>query len=481
MPAKKILIPLDNSSISEQIVPIVQGLFQPDDVDLVLFSVAQPKDPAQNSHHISMPYSSYMDPLDYPGTYDMEEWHRQLERERESLETGLHALQRRLQAAGYSISTVIQTGDPVQQIVTYAKDGGFDLLAMATHGRSGISRFMFGSVAEKVLRNVPIPVLLLRPTKELVDNQTPGEKLAKADSEPQHLNFVVAIDGTPRGQQALAQAWELQQAMNAQLKLLVTVDSGVGANQAQHMMQATLAELDRLQVKPETIPLVGRTDVNVERFVTENPTDLLIISPFKDKTASSTAAIGSSVRQIVQYAPTSILIAKGHVKKTRKILACVAPGDTVVLDVAKKFAAALAADLSVLHVWTAAAHDEPVLIDTAELLSRNRVVHRQRERQTGASSGISSTIVDPIYEDSDAPVDLMKTIAEIEESGVDSSAIRVGFGPVVESILYVANEEQPDLIVVGSQSGPGYFTGSAASGVVERASQSVLVVRTNEI
>ena len=52
---------------------------------------------------------------------------------------------------------------PAEAIIERARAGDIDLVAMTTHGRSGISRLIFGSVAEQVLRHVTIPVLLVRP------------------------------------------------------------------------------------------------------------------------------------------------------------------------------------------------------------------------------------------------------------------------------------------------------------------------------
>jgi nucleotide-binding universal stress UspA family protein len=54
---------------------------------------------------------------------------------------------------------LVQGGSPDERIVRAAKDSGADLIVMGTHGRSGVSRFMLGSVAERVVRLSPIPVL----------------------------------------------------------------------------------------------------------------------------------------------------------------------------------------------------------------------------------------------------------------------------------------------------------------------------------
>ncbi len=59
----------------------------------------------------------------------------------------------------------IRTGNPAELIVERARDGGYDLLVLGTHGRTGVQHFFIGSVAEKVVRLAPCPVLTVRTPK----------------------------------------------------------------------------------------------------------------------------------------------------------------------------------------------------------------------------------------------------------------------------------------------------------------------------
>lgn len=67
-------------------------------------------------------------------------------------------------AAGYrgDVDTVAYVGRPAPTILEYAKAGGFDLIVMGTHGRTGLSHLITGSVAEQVLRAAPCAVLTVR-------------------------------------------------------------------------------------------------------------------------------------------------------------------------------------------------------------------------------------------------------------------------------------------------------------------------------
>ena len=63
---------------------------------------------------------------------------------------------------GQRVRTVLLTGPATGEIVRFARDGGFDLVVMGTHGRSGLARALLGSVAEHVVREASCPVLVVR-------------------------------------------------------------------------------------------------------------------------------------------------------------------------------------------------------------------------------------------------------------------------------------------------------------------------------
>jgi universal stress protein A len=61
-----------------------------------------------------------------------------------------------------SVATAVRWGSPVEAIVAYAEDLRVDLLVIATHGRTGLSHVLLGSVAERIVREAPCPVLTIR-------------------------------------------------------------------------------------------------------------------------------------------------------------------------------------------------------------------------------------------------------------------------------------------------------------------------------
>ncbi len=69
-------------------------------------------------------------------------------------------------AKGYGIKDIVKIsrfGSPYQEILNVAEEKDIDLIVLSTHGRSGISHFLIGSVTEKIIRTAPCPVLVVRP------------------------------------------------------------------------------------------------------------------------------------------------------------------------------------------------------------------------------------------------------------------------------------------------------------------------------
>jgi nucleotide-binding universal stress UspA family protein len=61
-----------------------------------------------------------------------------------------------------SVVTAVRRGDPVDAVVAYAKENAIDLIVAVTHGRSGLGHALLGSVAERIVREAPCPVLTIR-------------------------------------------------------------------------------------------------------------------------------------------------------------------------------------------------------------------------------------------------------------------------------------------------------------------------------
>jgi len=131
-----------------------------------------------------------------------------LEREGEELvESTAEAARRR----GVDVRTEVVQGDPASAIADYAAERGMDLVAMPTHGRSGIGEHILGSVTERVVRLSEVPVLTVR---------TQGDARTKFPYE----NVLVATDGSDAASAATDRAVELAGALDAAVHAVSVVD-----------------------------------------------------------------------------------------------------------------------------------------------------------------------------------------------------------------------------------------------------------------
>jgi nucleotide-binding universal stress UspA family protein len=142
----RVLIPLDGSELAETIVPFAEKVAGPLDAEVVLLRVVEPVAPGE-----AMASAGLLPPDTLPL------------REAEAGEY-LAAVVHRLGAKGLRVRSVVRVGFPATEIVATAAAAGCDLIAMSTHGRTGLRRVLFGSVAESVLRTAPVPVLMVRTT-----------------------------------------------------------------------------------------------------------------------------------------------------------------------------------------------------------------------------------------------------------------------------------------------------------------------------
>jgi nucleotide-binding universal stress UspA family protein len=147
----KIMVPLDGSELAECVLPHVETIANSVKVKhVVLVRVVNP---------IRLPAS-----VPAIGDFGFREKDRlQLEDHRRSnAERYLKELRNQLGIEGVTISHTIVEGKVAESLVDYAVNNEVDLIVIASHGRSGVSRWVMGSVAEKMVRSACVPVLMVR-------------------------------------------------------------------------------------------------------------------------------------------------------------------------------------------------------------------------------------------------------------------------------------------------------------------------------
>ncbi len=140
---KKILVPLDGSEIAKKALDQAEKLAKVFESEIVLFQVV-PFMPIYGSPELVTPLV-----ID--------------EKQKELAEKYLFDLAEDLKMKGFKVRGMVRTGQQVAgEIIDFAKEEGVDLIVMCTHGRSGISRWVLGSIALKILTRAETPILLIR-------------------------------------------------------------------------------------------------------------------------------------------------------------------------------------------------------------------------------------------------------------------------------------------------------------------------------
>jgi nucleotide-binding universal stress UspA family protein len=162
---ERVLVPLDGSEIAEAILPFAEKLAGPVDAEAMLVRVVEP---------LSAGEAFAAAGVVAPDTLFL----RQLE-----AKEYLARVERRLASKGIRVRTDLRSGTPAAEIVAAATSWGADLIAMATHGRGGVGRLLFGSVAEAVLRAAPVPVLMIRTTAKVSVTARGGTNVSQPEGK----------------------------------------------------------------------------------------------------------------------------------------------------------------------------------------------------------------------------------------------------------------------------------------------------------
>jgi nucleotide-binding universal stress UspA family protein len=146
---KKIMVPLDGSELAECVLPhletIVKGCESP---EVIVVKVVEP---------LSVPYGREVSQFTSMKQVEAFETHQKADAEKY-----LEKVIARLKKTGVNAKAKVIYGKAGEALSDYATKNKVDLVIIATHGRSGISRWVWGSVADRLVRSVCVPVLMVR-------------------------------------------------------------------------------------------------------------------------------------------------------------------------------------------------------------------------------------------------------------------------------------------------------------------------------
>ncbi|MEX1247094.1 MAG: universal stress protein [Anaerolineales bacterium] len=153
---QRILVPLDGSERAERILPHVETLASKGNSTVILLYVIEPAAPS---------FTPGMSMMVTPPPQELEIFWKNLQEAEKQAEEYLKKQAAILEKKGIKTEALLQRGDPVNAIVNMASETNADLIAMTSHGRTGLERVFYGSVTSGVLHKVDRPLLLIRAQK----------------------------------------------------------------------------------------------------------------------------------------------------------------------------------------------------------------------------------------------------------------------------------------------------------------------------
>ena len=197
---RNVLIPTDGSPLSTDALEHAIATFP--DGDITLIYVLDPRYTAPEDDE-QRPERKFTDLLDLAASHHIE------------------------------VNTETRVGHPSQEIVTYSEENDIDEIIMGSHGREGASRILLGSVAERVLRRAPVPVMIVRPQQRV------GEK-----------HHLVPIDGSDQSKKALKYA--LTVFPEVETTILHAIDP-METHYGEGQLVYTEAEYEEIEAKAEQV------------------------------------------------------------------------------------------------------------------------------------------------------------------------------------------------------------------------------------
>lgn len=257
----RILVPLDGSAQAEEALPVAARIARASGASIALVSVVR----APMEFELSLTPPAAWAPAARP-------------EERAAAAAYLNEIRTRDTWAGLTITTGVYAGPEASMILTVAKAQGSDLIVMTSRGRTGLTRWLLGSVASEVAREAEIPTLVLR------SGAASGFPETAAEGSARPLRVLVPLDGSPLAETALPPTLDLLAALAGAspvaihllsiiepLPLTSTAQFGYGIEGEGHVVNTELIEVMRREAssylqeiadrlgREAQLPLAGRS------------------------------------------------------------------------------------------------------------------------------------------------------------------------------------------------------------------------------
>lgn len=275
---RHVLVPLDASPGAESILDRLMPILGRPGTDTVLLHIAVP------------PLAASLDP-------------RAADDARAEAQGYVKAAAKRLSAKGVRCRGVVRPGSPAAAILEAAAEKTNGMIAMATHARRGLARVAFGSVGESVLRESPVPVLLLRVAEE---------------GKPAPLKvrrIVVPIDGSALALEVAPHVAELVQAFGARVTLVHVLPPkpamGETVAHAERVVEEAKALFSEEGVDCDALVRTGDAAEEIVDAAELKRADLVAITSH-GRSGIARAVLGSVAERVLRTCPVPLLVSRSR-------------------------------------------------------------------------------------------------------------------------------------------------------------------------
>jgi nucleotide-binding universal stress UspA family protein len=295
----RVLIPLDGSKTAEKVLPYARTVAGKLNIPVELLGVI---DIAEIAGHLAVEKARHLDTLITEGEKNSKMY--------------LDNIGRSFPES--SVRCTIERGRPEDVIIEHAAKDKNTLIAMATHGRSGINRWLLGSVTEKVLRGSGNPLLLVRAHED-----------ARGEGEAVLKSILVPLDGSELAESVLPKAVELAKALKAEIVLVRVYELPAAAyygsedylpNYEELKDQVKLEAADYLDKKIDALKAIGLEKVSwvlldgsdaneIIRYARESPSALVAMCTH-GRSGVKRWVLGSVTEKVVRHSGDPVLVVR---------------------------------------------------------------------------------------------------------------------------------------------------------------------------
>ncbi|MBI3964719.1 MAG: universal stress protein [Chloroflexi bacterium] len=270
-----ILVPLDGSAFAERALPYAGALAQTTGQRVCLVGVLPEKAPSRRS--------SAGEEAD----------------NRTELQSILTGMTKRLRASGLRVTSHLRQGEIAPSILDAAREFEASHIVMGTHGRSGIRRWIFGSVADAVVRHASTPVVLIPPD---CAREWPGDRVER---------ILVPLDGSLVGEAALEPACDLALKFPAEVILLRVVEApgGTAETAAIAYLEETLEGVRERGVTTDVAVGFRSVEGAIADTARERNVDLIVMATH-GLGGAARLVVGSVATELIQRATLPIMVVR---------------------------------------------------------------------------------------------------------------------------------------------------------------------------